>query len=98
MDPNHARYQLRYTRKQLIYYKRNFIRCQDIRQKNLARKIKEFFGTQKETPLTRRLSVSHALCISPLNGRQAAYRRSNWIFMSTRPLMPATMQLLENCQ
>ena len=51
MDPNHARYQLRYTRKQLIYYKRNFIRCQDIRQKNLAQKIKEFFGIQKETPL-----------------------------------------------
>ena len=47
MDPNHARYQLRYTRKQLIYYKRNFIRCQDIRQKNLAQKIKEFFGIQK---------------------------------------------------
>ena len=51
MDPNHARYQLRYTRKQLIYYKRNFIRCQDIRQKKLAQKIKEFFGIQKETPL-----------------------------------------------
>ena len=51
MDPNHARYQLRYTRKQLIYYKRNFIRCQDIRQKNLAQKIKEFFGIQKETLL-----------------------------------------------
>ena len=51
MDPNHARDHLRYTRKQLIYYKRNFIRCQDIRQKNLAQKIKEFFGIQKETPL-----------------------------------------------
>ena len=40
-------------------------------------------------------AVLYLLCF-PASRR--LYLRANLIFMSTRPLMPATVQLLENCQ